>query len=136
MGYLRLRRYAALLASAASLAGCSGMGSAEGDGVREAAQAFTAAVGQDTAAACDLLSPATVEQLEDEEGPCPSALTSLGLPDASEIASVEVYGKDAMVELAADTLFLARFGDGWKVTAAGCRTDGKDRPYTCALRGN
>ena len=33
-----------------------------------------------------------------------------------------------------DTLFLARFDQGWRVTAAGCTPHG-DLPYDCTVKG-
>ncbi|MFE5620542.1 hypothetical protein ACFQ8S_00475 [Streptomyces virginiae] len=35
-------------------------------------------------------------------------------------AVADVYGRQAMVRLSGDTLFLPQFGKGWKVVAAGC----------------
>ena len=57
------------------------------------------------------------------------------IPDAGQVRRVEVYGKDAVVHLEKDTVFLARFDDGWRVTAAGCTPNG-DRPYDCDVRGS
>ena len=48
---------------------------------------------------------------------------------------IDVYGRDAMVRWGGSTLFLARFDDGWRVTAAGCAPRGEDLPYDCAVEG-
>jgi hypothetical protein len=43
-----------------------------------------------------------------------------------------VAGRQAQVRLGGDTVFLARSGDGWVVTAAGCDPR-PDRPYDCEV---
>lgn len=130
-------RYAVGLAAAAALlaGGCGGQGSAEKEPAGAAATAFVGALAGDPAAACRMLAPDTRQELEDTEGPCPQSLSTQDLPAASSVRAVEVYGKDAIVRLGQDTLFLARFGDGWRVTAAGC-TPREDRPYRCTLKGS
>ena len=40
-----------------------------------------------------------------------------------------------LVRLAGDTVFLAVFPGGWRVTAAGCTPRG-DRPYNCTVQGD
>ena len=84
---------------------------------------------------CELLAPLTLEDLEgDDTGSCPRLLPEQGLPESSAARGVEVFGKDAIVRLDRDTLFLARFEEGWRVTAAGCTANG-DRPYDCVVKG-
>jgi hypothetical protein len=43
-----------------------------------------------------------------------------------------VWSNQARVRAGTDTVFLTRWGDGWRVTAAGCepRDDG---PYDCDI---
>ncbi len=100
-----------------------------------AGSAFQTAVREaDTTAACDLLSPSARGNLESASArPCPTALAALALPP-DEPGAVEVWGDTAQLRLGAGALFLARFGAGWKVTAAGC-TPRRDQPYDCRLEG-
>lgn len=115
------------------VAGCAGQGAAEAGPAGRAALTFQAAVEDDPAAACTLLAPGTLEELEETDGPCATAIADAGLPSGPGAAEdVEVYGKDALVRAGSDTLFLARFDDGWRVTAAGC-TAVPDQPYDCVL---
>lgn len=128
--------YAAGLAVvlATAVAGCAGQGSVENGGASRAALEFATSVASRPADACGLLAPETLRKLEDAEGPCPQRLPQQDLPGAAVVRHVEVYGKDAIVQLDQDTVFLARFDEGWRVTAAGCTPDG-DRPYDCTLQG-
>ncbi|WP_435985882.1 hypothetical protein [Terrabacter sp. LjRoot27] len=96
---------------------------------------FSAAVGAQPDTACALLAPETRQELEDSSGPCPQGIADADLPDAGRVITVEVYGQDAMVRLEHDTMFLALFGSGWRVTAAGCTPQEQDRPFSCGLKG-
>lgn len=132
------RRYAAWPAVCAllALAGCAGQGSVEDRPAADAAEHFARDVGSDPPAACGLLAPQTRVKLEDEHGPCVQALPGSKVPhDAGSVREVKVYGKDAVAHLERDTVFLARFDDGWRVTAAGCTPNG-DRPYDCDVEGS
>jgi hypothetical protein len=130
-------RYAAGLAAAAALlavSGCSGQGSVE-DGLAAAtAERFAQEVTSDPEAACALLAPRTRMDLEETRGPCAQSLPQQDLPEGGRSREAEVYGKDAVVHLEKDTLFLARFDTGWRVTAAGCTPAG-DQPYDCDVKG-
>ena len=67
--------------------------------------------------------------------PCREAIGGLGLQGAA-VASIHVYIVDAMVELAdGDAVFLGQGQDGWRLSAVGCKSEGKpaDRPYDCAV---
>lgn len=126
-------RYAAGLAAVAVLASCGGQGSVEADAAGDAARHFMTAQAEDVAAACDLLAPKTLEEV-DAEGPCATVLGD-GAPGAApELESVEVYGTNAIARFHGDTVFLARFRDGWRVTAARCQPDGPKRPYQCEIQ--
>lgn len=130
-------RYAAWPAVFAILAltGCTGQGSVEGDPAADTAERFARAVTADSATACALLAPQTRVELEGEDGPCAQSLPGREVPDdAGSVREVKVYGKDAVAYLERDTVFLARFDDGWRVTAAGCTPNG-DRPYDCDVKG-
>lgn len=118
------------------LAGCAGRGSAENEPVADTATRFLASVASAPDEGCDLLAPATLEEMEADGEQCAD-----GLPDAAGSAPesgeprVDVYGRDAMVRWGDQTLFLARFDDGWRVTAAGCEPTGEDLPYDCEVEG-
>ncbi|MGW7465990.1 hypothetical protein ACWGJT_15105 [Streptomyces xantholiticus] len=88
---------------------------------------------------CAALAPATREELEQSaKSPCQQAIgraiEDQELPAAGGVRGVDVYGDQARVVLERDTLFLAHFPVGWKVTAAGCLTR-PQRPYECEIKG-
>jgi hypothetical protein len=114
------------------VSGCSGMGTAENSNARTAATQFYRSLTGDPVAACAALAPGTRQELEGSFGPCRTSLDQQQLPDAKRVLKVSVYGKNAMVELDEDVIFLARFAKGWRVTAAGCRPQG-NRPYDCVI---
>jgi len=97
---------------------------------------FAALASGDGAAACAQLSPDTRSALESQEKkPCREAIGGLGLQGAA-VASIHVYIVDAMVVLAdGDAVFLGQGQDGWRLSAVGCKSEGKpaDRPYDCAV---
>ena len=103
-----------------------------------AADTFAADVGADPRAACALLAPRTLESVEDDGQPCPQSLPAADLPTPGEHTAVTVAGHSAQVQYPDETVFLALFDDGWKVTAAGCERTSKDPavPYDCAVEGN
>lgn len=103
---------------------------------RAAAAAFQGAVDRgDSTAACELLSEAARENLESASVTrCAEALTRLELPTGS-VAEVAVWGGNAQGRLGSGVLFLAEFGSGWKVTAAGCTFRSEKLPYACAVKG-
>ncbi|MFH9738722.1 hypothetical protein ACH4MA_13600 [Streptomyces roseolus] len=129
-------RAAAVLVVAASLSGCGASAAREG-GASSAGHRFAAALAAgDYRAACGLLAPETRDEVEeDAKGPCGPALRELGLPPSGPARGVDVYGNDALLRAAGDTVFLSRFDDGWKVTAAGCVARSTDEPYRCSLKG-
>jgi hypothetical protein len=131
------RWYAVALAGVAVLLGaCGGQGSVEDSGAADAATTFSRSVASRTQAACDLLAPSTLDELEATSGPCADSLPDEVRPSSGPARSTEVYGKDAIVHLGSDTVFLARFRDGWRVTAAGCTEQGEGRPYDCKVKGS
>ncbi|MFC9399308.1 hypothetical protein [Streptomyces sp. NPDC057027] len=103
-----------------------------------AARAFEAALsGARFAQACALLAPETRQEVMGNAADCGHALAQEQLPVAGRSgtdAAVQVYGRQAMVRLTGDTLFLSQFDAGWKVVAAGC-TPRPDQPYDCQVKG-
>ena len=125
---MNVLRTAVLCGTAVLLAGCSAMHRPD---VERAAADFATG---DPAARCALLAPAARANLE-HDGPqaCTAAVADVA-PSGGQVQHTEVWGDEAQVRLADDTLFLTRTGDGWKVIAAGCTANG-DAPYTCSLEG-
>ncbi|MFG2988953.1 hypothetical protein ACGFZK_06560 [Streptomyces sp. NPDC048257] len=122
-------------AAALVLAGC-GAPATRVSGARAAGEQFVRALAaNDREAACRLLAPETREALEQEERTaCGPALGAEDLPEAGTVRATEVYGRQAMLRLEGDTLFLSLFDSGWKVVAAGC-TPRAEQPYQCELKG-
>ncbi|MGV9881101.1 hypothetical protein [Streptomyces sp. NPDC003006] len=88
---------------------------------------------------CAALAPATREELEQSsksrcEQAIGRAIDERELPAAGTVRGADVYGDQARVMLERDTVFLAHFPAGWKVTAAGCRPR-PQRPYECGIKG-
>ena len=119
------------LAAAASLT-LSGCGDVSSDEVASTAGAFAGAE-DDPSARCQLLSEQTLSALVESEGSsCEDALQDMPV-GSGEVVSTEVWGEEAQVKLSDDTLFLTRTVDGWRVTAAACRSQGSDQPYECQV---
>jgi hypothetical protein len=98
-----------------------------------AAERFHAALAahQDETA-CGMLARKTADKLPDPGQTCAEALRELRLGPGGKVTSVSVWGDDAQVRLAGDTLFLHRFNDGWRIRAAGCEPV-RDLPYDCEV---
>jgi len=121
-------RGGAVLVLGAGLTGCA---SAQEPEVQRVATAFEDA-GGDPGARCDLLAPKALAALEqDQSQPCDEAIGQLPLT-GGDVQSVEVWGGDAQVRLAGDTVFLTETRAGWRVTAAACQPNG-EAPYDCEL---
>ena len=121
---------ALLAASLALVGGCS---SAQRPAVEQVAATFA-----DPATApeerCALLVPSTAAALA-EEGATACAAAMDAVPTGTgPVESVEVWGGEAQVRLAGDTVFLTGTPDGWRITAADCRSTG-DGPYRCGVEG-
>jgi hypothetical protein len=131
MSQLFLRRVAPPLAAAALLAGTAGCGkSADQVEARRATTRFFAAVtAHQDATACRELAPQASNGLQTSDSSCAEQIGQLKLTGGT-VRSVRVWGDRAQVVLTGDTVFLARFHDGWKVTAAGCRRQATG-PYDC-----
>jgi hypothetical protein len=125
----------ALVLAAAALAGCGGPGGREEAASAVAVRLLDAVDRDDGAAACAVLAPETLADLEQSaDQPCARAVLDEDLPAPGRMINTNVYGQWAQVRLDDDTVFLAVFRDGWRVVAAGCKPQG-DRPYDCALQG-
>ena len=117
------------------LSGCA----PEGTAATGAAEAFHRAMaGSDMTAACALLLPHTREETarSSDNGGCESQLQKAKLSDPGKVLRTEQYGRDAFVQFENDAVFLAVSGGGWKVTAAGCKPNGEEAPFTCEVGGN
>ncbi|MFJ6785754.1 hypothetical protein [Streptomyces yangpuensis] len=125
----------AVAATVVVLGGC-GASAPRLDGARRAATAFEETLARaDYNAACELLAPQTRQQLEqDSDKPCGPALADEKLPTADPVRTTQMYGRQALLQLDGDTLFLSQFDDGWKIVAAGCRPQ-PGKPYRCSLKG-
>ncbi|WP_214414445.1 hypothetical protein [Sphaerisporangium fuscum] len=121
----------ALAMMTAMLSACS---SGEDGPARRTAERFYDALGGgqgDTA--CRLLTPRTAEQVPSDGQDCAASIVKLGLKGGG-VRTSAVWGDEAQVRLASDTVFLHRFAQGWLVRAAGCRARG-EQPYDCKVGG-
>ena len=84
------------------------------------------------AAACAMLTDNARQDVETFGRSCPAQLATL--PDPGPVRGVEVWRDTAQAHLAHDTVFLLRFPDGWRVSAAGCTPQGA-APYRCEVQG-
>ncbi|MEV4941543.1 hypothetical protein [Streptomyces zaomyceticus] len=114
-----------------------GASQARQDGATRAGLAFEASLASgDYLAACALLAPEGRQQLqEDEKQPCERALPSQEPPAGGGVRGVDAYGRQALLRLRDEVLFLSQFDGGRRVTAAGCVPDPGDAPYRCVLKG-
>ncbi|MFI7700134.1 hypothetical protein [Nonomuraea sp. NPDC049480] len=114
---------------ALALAGCA----VDTASPARAAERFHAALSaHQEEAACGMLARKTADRLPDPDQSCADALRELKLGPGGAVTSVSVWGEEAQVRLGGDTLFLHRFGDGWRVRAAGCEPV-RDLPYECEV---
>ncbi len=120
----------------ASVSGCAGSNPGTSEAATTALDFHSALGSGDYPRACELLIPAAVEKLEaGAPGTCAEKLSQLDVPVADSVQDSASYGRNAQVVMDQDTLFLARSGDGWKITAAGCTSRG-ERPYDCEVEGD
>ena len=107
------------MAGIALVAGAAGCSSAAQPAVETVAGQFASAVARhDGEAACALLTDDARRDTETFGRSCAAQLADL--PDPGAVQQVEVWSDAAQVRLAGDTVFLLRFPDGWRVSAAGC----------------
>lgn len=116
-----------------ALAAC-GPARSDVDEAAQVAQRFHEAVASgDGARACELLAPeveATVAAGGDTS--CAAAIAQEDLPAGGDVRRTDVFGDEAMVELASDTVFVARYSGAWRVAAAGCQ-ERPAKPYRCTI---
>ena len=121
------------------LAGCgflfSGCGGSQDEAVESTVDTFyEAVVAGEGDAACEVLAPATLSELEQSTGkPCAEAVLSEGVPDVAAPRRIEVFGTMAQVEWDGEVTFLSRFEDGWRVVAAACAPARSH--YDCSIMG-
>ncbi|AEV84796.1 hypothetical protein ACWT_3773 [Actinoplanes sp. SE50] len=131
-----MKRVLIMTAGVLLLAGCGAAGGREDAAAAVASGLLTAVAGRDGAAACASLAPRTRAELEKSAGTsCPEAILDEHLPAPGRVISAAVFGQQAQVRLADDTIFLGVFPGGWRVLAAGCKPRG-DQPYDCTLQGS
>ena len=125
-----------LLLVAVLALGLSACGDDRNRPVEDVARSFYAAVASDDGpAACELLAPATRDELEQASGkPCAEAILEEDVPEVGDAQEVQVYGTAGQVTYGADTAFLGKFGGGWRVVAVACTARGP-RPHDCDVAG-
>lgn len=117
---------------AAAVSGCGV--DAERNQVLAAAQSFTSAVaGGDGERACQLLTEEARRSTESFGQRCAEQIVQLD-GELAPVQRVEVWSDSAQVRSAGDTIFLAKFPDGWKVRGAGCKPR-TELPYDCEVEG-
>ncbi|XVQ08352.1 hypothetical protein ACQP1W_38200 [Spirillospora sp. CA-255316] len=123
----------ALLVGTACFGFCAGCGTGdEKAAVRETASALFQDVRDgDGGAACARLVPRAASSLEIGGASCARQILRLGL-EGGALGRVEVWSDQARVRAGADTVFLTRWGTGWRVTAAGCEPR-REGPYDCEV---
>ena len=130
---MTILRWGAVMAAAGAALALGGCASSQGGDVRDVATGFVDPAGAPDAR-CDLLAPATREALESgESAPCPDVIGDLPL-NGGAVSSVEIWGGNAQVRVAGDTIFLTETPTGWRVVAAACQSRG-EAPYDCEVEG-
>ena len=117
-----------------ALAGCGR--SRDRAQARSAAEDFYSAVSHhDGAGACARLSSDARMALEQQaSSTCARAVLHLDL-SGRRAHIVRVYSTNAAVELLhGDTVFLQETRQGWRISAAGCRPQGRGEPADCEVQ--
>lgn len=136
MTFRALFALAAAAAVAVGATACSGSNPGSAEAAAAATMFHDDVRSGDVEAACGLLAPGTVEELEEgEPGSCATKLREVDLRTTSTVLESKAYGSDAQVVLDEDTVFLVQSGQNWKITAAGCTSRG-ERPYDCLIDGS
>ena len=117
-----------------ALAGCGRSG--DHAAARSVAEGFYSAVSRhDGAGACARLSTDARAALEQQaSATCARAVLQLNL-SGRRAHIVRVYSTNAAVELLhGDTVFLQDTRQGWRISAAGCRPQGRGEPADCEVQ--
>jgi hypothetical protein len=107
----------------------------DGRAARSVTERFLGAIADgDGALACRQLTVGALEALEHEEGDrCSESASKLELAPA-RIVRTQVYETNAKVDLAdGSSAFLELTRRGWRISAAGCRPEPDDHPFTCEV---
>jgi hypothetical protein len=124
-----------VIAFAVCLTACGTLGEREAAASRAAVRFEESIQRADGTRACAALAPQTRQELQQSaKTSCRKAFFEERLSPAGTVREVQVYGRQARVVLAADTLFLSIFPSGWKITAAGCEPR-SHQPYQCQIKG-
>ncbi|NMR19295.1 hypothetical protein [Cellulomonas fimi] len=138
MGTVQRRRLPACAFTAGAVlavAGCASLSPDPSAAASVATQLHQAVADGDGEAACALLAPAVIEELEDESAAdCAVAVLEAEVPAPSDVLETHAYGRQAQVTTGRDVVFLTVSGARWVVTAAGC-TPRPERPYDCTVSG-
>ena len=120
------------VATALLLASCSGT---QDGPAADVAQGLLSAVDRgDGAAACALLAPAAVDELEQSsDKPCDEAVLEEDLGSGRTELAVAVFDQMAQVRFSDETVFLSRFDGDWLVVGAAC-IDQPAGPYDCSIQ--
>jgi hypothetical protein len=128
-----MSRIAGVFLAFVLVGGCSARDSDTEAAVQVTARFYDAFVMQDGATACAVLAPETAHAVEKSaSAPCATALFDEELPDPGAVMKTDVFGSEARVVLAHDTVFLSDFNGTWKVAAAGC-SERPALPYDCQI---
>lgn len=126
-------RLAVVVLTGLLLTGCTPVGQTDASATAGRFQELVAT--QDWTGACALLSERARTDLESAAArPCAEAVTALRLP-TDDVGTVQVWGHNAEATVGQHALFLSEFSPGWRVIAAGCTSQGEDRPDQCAIGG-
>lgn len=111
--------------------GCAGR--SVGDATSSADAFYDALAAGDGQSACARLSTTTRIALVESAGkPCSRAVLEESVGRPGEVRDEHAFGTAAQIRYAEDTVFLGRYRDGWRVTAAGC-VRRPHRPYDCQI---
>jgi hypothetical protein len=130
-------RLGGVLVLCAVAVGVTGCGRADdGRAVGSVTETFLQALERhDGARACAQLSQGAIAALEhDHDERCAKAAVDLSV-SSSRVTRTQVFGTGAKVDLAdGHSAFLEETPQGWRISAAGCRPEPNDEPYTCEVQ--
>ncbi len=131
----RLGGFASVLVTTFVVAGCGSIAPQESAAAAAATHFRSDLQNSNGAAACALLSPETEHEVAQSAGkPCAQAILDEHVGGSGKPIRVDAYGQSARVVFADDTVFLADFPHGWRLTGAGCTWQGA-KPYNCLVKG-